>query len=78
MLYTQTYIPNPEVLNPEWNENETWMKQMKQQSQKKQQKVGEGSSSLQKHLLGSLTYPLKKKNLTAITMAIFAGQISSK
>ena len=52
--------------------------QMKQQSQKKQQKVGEGSSSLQKHLLGSLTYPLKKKNLTAITMAIFAGQISSK
>ena len=52
--------------------------QMKQQSQKKQQEIGEASSSLQKHLLGPSIYPLAKKNLTAITMAIFTGEILSK
>ena len=45
---------------------------------KKQQKVGEGKFSSQKCLPHPLAYPLKKKDLTTITVAIFTGKIPSK
>ena len=46
--------------------------------QKKHQKVGEGSSSSKQRLPHLLAYPLKKKDLTVITVVIFSGKLPSK